>query len=90
MGEEGRIAMMAPVQKDHVDAGGGLALDASALSAYPGPAAVLDRQGRVLIANGRADPLCRAIAEGRLSDIRAGRARTTPLTEVARDLGLVD
>lgn len=42
-------------------------LGAACLSAYPGAAVMLDRDGRVVAANGRAELLVHAIAEGRLS-----------------------
>ena len=46
-------------------------LGAAALSAYPGPAVVMTRDGRVIAANGRADLLCHAIVEGRLAQLDA-------------------
>jgi len=46
-----------------------VALGASALSAYPGPAVVLTPAGEVVAANGRAEPLSHAIAEGRLVNL---------------------
>lgn len=48
-----------------------LRLGAAALSAFPGPAVVLTRDGIVVAANGRAEPLSQAIADGRLANLDA-------------------
>lgn len=48
-------------------------LGAAALSAYAGAAVVLDRDGAVVAANGRAELLAQAIAEGRLGQLEALR-----------------
>jgi diguanylate cyclase (GGDEF)-like protein/PAS domain S-box-containing protein len=48
------------------DAGGGwepVRLDHRSLVAYPGPAALFDTAGRRIAANGRAEPMCGAIAQ---------------------------
>ncbi len=47
-----------------------IALGAAALSAFPGPAVVLTGDGQVVAANGRAEPLSHAIAEGRLTNLK--------------------
>jgi diguanylate cyclase (GGDEF)-like protein/PAS domain S-box-containing protein len=44
----------------------GAALGAEGLNAFPGPALLLDRDGSVVAANGRAEPLTLAVAQGRL------------------------
>jgi diguanylate cyclase (GGDEF)-like protein/PAS domain S-box-containing protein len=62
-------------------------LGAAALAAYPGQAVVLDRQGHVVAANERAEPLATAIAEGRMANVAelllpggaAGVVETLPL-----------
>lgn len=46
-----------------------VSLGATALSAYPGPAVVLTPDGTVVAANGRAESLSLAIAEGKLTNL---------------------
>ncbi len=53
------------------NAAGVAILDAQALSAFPGPAVLLDGEGRILAANGRAEPVCQGLAEGRLLHLDA-------------------
>ncbi len=46
-----------------------IGLDPSALSSWPGPALLLSRDGGVIAANDLADPLRRAVVEGRLNNL---------------------
>jgi diguanylate cyclase (GGDEF)-like protein/PAS domain S-box-containing protein len=49
----------------------GVMLGAEGLSAFPGPAVLLDRDGTIISANGRAEPLAQAVAQGRLGCLSA-------------------
>ncbi len=48
-----------------------MVLGAEGLNAFPGPAVLLDRDGTILAANGRADPLAQAVAQDRLGCLGA-------------------
>lgn len=56
-------------------------LGAAALSAYAGAAVVLDRNGVVVAANGRAEVLCQAIAEDRLPPLNTLLSAGRPVVE---------
>jgi diguanylate cyclase (GGDEF)-like protein/PAS domain S-box-containing protein len=45
----------------------GVIVGAEGLNALPGPAVLLDRDGAIITANGRAEPLAQAVAQGRLA-----------------------
>jgi diguanylate cyclase (GGDEF)-like protein/PAS domain S-box-containing protein len=56
-------------------------LGTAALSAYAGAAVVLDRDGSVVAANGRAEVLSHALAEGRLPQLNALLSGGRPVVE---------
>lgn len=61
--------MTAPQESATGPARRGATLGAAGLSAYPGPAILLGRDGTLIAANGRAEPLGLAIAAGRLANL---------------------
>lgn len=70
---------MGTAERQHRDS---VSLGAAALSAYPGPAVILDPKGSVMAANSRAGQLAAAIAEGRLSHLNDLRDTENPPTVI--------